>query len=1291
MEKFITKSNCSYSNFLGKFYSISSVKAFFGFLFVFASLSSNAANPLSIGGANFDKINLGSGENYLIIGGINDNDLVDQSITFTAASNNTNLISVIGVSYVTGHSAAVITFRDLGERGNAVITLTGSDGDGSVSKAFNVNVGANYPAGLNFGIYDIIFWLRTVPNEQQPVASTVTPSASVTDTDPILNGIDITNLPLTVGCDCYSCCGGTKKGSFYTTGYSGVIVPTATGIYLFTVDFQDGVEFWLGNDANIPTEYPVPRRGFQNWDARNGNTISDTAWLVANKPYGFRAANFVVFSERFSLKMSYQGTNPNAVTTVTALSLGLVATSTPGFNAATQGKSFASLAAGITKDNIFNTGAVISSPFVYTTFDPIPPASPTELVSLRKSTASIDIKWKKPIGETTNPFNGYKIYVNGTLNRTLNGTLNTASSIYNLLPGVPYTIMVTAFDLSGNESAPSNIIFESTFNADISAPSAPNLVVDTTGDMSARISWTGASDNESGIYGYKVYVKVGEGSLTGYNTDTANVSSMILKTYLPNTLLTVEVEAYNGAGLISPRSSPIDITLLSFDPLVPSPGVKKGAVNFMPKFIGNSDGWGINAAWEDEEDYNTAAKNLLKELNAKQIRWGALNANPYRFEDKIGLTAKRYAAGNALTYVAQGATTNGVSYGKFIKLAEELGITASIAIGTDSTPASDWRLDPELTAKLFVAYIGGSLNTPGISEAEKGVINKRLQEGYSAPLLANTKGIIIEFGNEPWGGTNKNGSTDEFADHNSDRFRDYNNYGVWCRRLANGFKSSVFFDSTKIKLYYSGRYSDLDESYGLHEKMVTRTEDEKSNGIVDKVDGISVAGYMGGNLGYDPLIPKGKSEGDYYKNSFEVMARRLNGFNPTIDMDYLQSGKKRPFYFYESNMTRAEYNKRLGQAIMMTDYFVSGTKYGLVYPCMFQLDGGEWGISDGSLRFPWFHMGKYINTHAKGQLLKSSVASLDKVTNEKGVGLQLEPVSANMFYENGAYKLVLISRDFENSFNTQLNFPVEIGVPNTAKKYMITGTDFSTSSVIIDSADISFSNNVIVEVPKHSMIIITFSGNNLDATQMPLGYNAYRSPTSVAINYEVTDGYVDEEGILVQIPRTAIFTISREPSDAIVELTWKVLTPDATVIPTIKASRDTLSVQFAECFEGTKTISIAGNVMDEPEFANPIIKEIQISSTIDKNGDPCPGYSSTKKGESSKLFKVYPNPSTGSVTLESSINGNYKIYSIQGNLIKAGKLGDGILAENMRLNAGLYVVTFSNSNTSITRKLIVTH
>jgi len=664
-----------------------------------------------------------------------------------------------------------------------------------------------------------------------------------------------------------------------------------------------------------------------------------------------------------------------------------------------------------------------------------------------------------------------------------------------------------------------------------------------------------------------------------------------------------------------------------------------------------------------------------------------LNANPYRFEDKIGLTAKRYAAGNAITYVAQGATTNGVSYGKFIKLAEELGITASISIGTDSTPASDWRLEPELTAKLFVAYIGGSLNTPGISEAEKAVINKRLQEGYSAPLLANTKGIIIEFGNEPWGGTNKNGLTDENADHNSDSFRDYNNYGVWCRRLANGFKSSVFFDSTKIKLFYSGRYPDLTESYGLHEKMVKRTVDEKSRGIVDKVDGISVAGYMGGNLGYDPLIPKGTSEGDYYKNSLQVMATRLNGFNPTIDMDYLQSGKKRPFYFYESNMTRGDYNKRVGQAIMMSDYFVSVTKYGVMYPSMFALAGSEWGITDGSLRFPWFHMGKYINTHAKGQLLKSSVASLDKIVNQGGEVLALDPVSANMFYENGAYKVVLISRDFENSFSTQLNFPAGIGVPATAKKFMITGTDFSASSVIMDTADIAMTNNMIVEVPKYAMVIITFTGNSLEATQMPLGYNAYRAPTSVALNSEISDGIVDAEGILVPTPRKAIFTIGREPSDAIVEVSWKVLVSDKS-IPTISSSRDTISVQFADCFKGAKTITVIGTIMDEPEFVNPLIREIEISSSTDLKGEPCT--LSNKNAELNKLFKVYPNPSAGSVTLESSINGNYQIHSIQGNLVKAGKLGDGILVESMQLNAGIYVVTFNNSTTSITKKLIVT-
>lgn len=1392
-------------------YNLKSMKLLFRTLLLlsmsFLSLWASA-QVLSIGGINTSKLNIGTGNNFLLVGGINDNSPGDQAIAFTATSSNPAVLSILGVDYTTGNSIAVIRVREFGTVGNVNITLTGTDADGTASRVYNnVSVGLNFPQGVNFGVYDIVFWQNVVPVSEAPVGTNIISAIEnrPTPADPTINGVNFNSLDLTVGCatcdanndGIIDCCGGAVKGSFYTLGFTGVIVPSVTGIYFFTIDYQDGGAFWLSNNESIPNSSSGAKAVIGKFtgdnDARaNGSTVSDTAWLIANKPYGFRAANWVVFSERFQARWSYRGTDGSIFTQVNASSLGFILTTSSAFNASTQGKSLAITSQGTSLDNIRGAGTLIGGNSVFTSFDNIVPSAPSNLTLIRKSTESFDIKWNRPSDYTTNIVNGYKLYLNGQLIRTFNNVKDTTFRIFNLLPGTTYSIAVTAFDLSTNESNASNILTESTVSPDASAPTPPtSVVVDQLGDISARISWSGAADAESGIYGYKVFVNGEE-----YNKDTLQSTSIILKTYAPSSTLNVEVESYNGAKLKSTtKSNVLVVNLNSFDPSVQSPGVKKARMNITTNFIGKHAGFGINGDWNTIGYYNQSSVDLHKELKTRLIRWGALTANPYRFADKIGISAKNYGSPNATSIPAQNAQTTGISYAKFVKMANDLNAYASICIGSDSTPVSDWRAFPERTARRLIIYLTATLTTPGLTDVEREIVQERIAEGYPNSLLNNSKGILIEFGNEPWGGT----SFGAGVDHNADLFTNYTRYGAWCRRLARGFKDAPGYDSTKIKLFYSIRKNSPDETFGTTQNLFSATD-------IDVVDGISSSGYLGGNFVERPNQEFGASELEYYRSGWKTLKKNIDGIKETQDLDFAKTKKIRPFYYYESNMTLANYNQRVGQGILMMDYFLTSAKLGVMLPTLFSLSGGEWGIvSAQGDRNPLFVMSSVLDSVAFGNILSTSVQSTETVLDQSGsVISSFEPVSQHCYYENGKYKIVLISRDFENPYNVQINLPDGMNFASTANMYMVTSTGVGTRQSTLVTSSVSISDGSIVVVPPYSIVILEFTGDPINNIPLPLGYTKYRKPTS----FSVTDNLDGSD--VVSTP----FTIELSPevlpmNAANSSVKWSVIASTDNAIGDIvqlTSADGKYYIDANTCFgEGNSIVlTLSGTLYDDPNLGS-YSKVVTVTSSFDINFEPClpptvPPTSfsltskpsdnsvvtlpsvititptiepqnvsvadkeiewtitgnntttvlsgikimpadvnyvislsgcvipsdidslmitvsgvlknhpslgtksltykidntvktcvlSTSNFEKSVDFDIYPNPSNGDVTFKSDGAGELRVVNSQGIIVYVDRIHDNGTTKLLSLPSGVYHVSFNNSKSIVSKKLVVT-
>ena len=71
--------------------------------------------------------------------------------------------------------------------------------------------------------------------------------------------------------------------------------------------------------------------------------------------------------------------------------------------------------------------------------------------------------------------------------------------------------------------------------------------------------------------------------------------------------------------------------------------------------------------------------------------------------------------------------------------------------------------------------------------------------------------------------------------------------------------------------------------------------------------------------------------------------------------------------------------------------------------------------------------------------------------------------------------------------------------------------------------------------------------------------------------------------------------------------------------------------------------------------------------------------------------KLYPNPANNAVTLTcDASNGQYKIYSLSGQLMKAGQIRNKTQSISLdQMNPGLYVVQITNGEISVTEKLIV--
>jgi fibronectin type 3 domain-containing protein/anti-sigma regulatory factor (Ser/Thr protein kinase) len=204
---------------------------------------------------------------------------------------------------------------------------------------------------------------------------------------------------------------------------------------------------------------------------------------------------------------------------------------------------------------------------------------------------------------------------------------------------------------------------------DNTPPTAPGGLSATANGENINLSWTAASDAESGITAYKIYRGATTGSETFF-TQLGNVTNYFDQTTAPNAAYYYQVSAVNGAGLEGSRSNEVSATTGNNPPAAPT-GLTASA--------GNQQ---ITLDWADNSEPDLAAYHVYRATTA---------GGPYTRISTSLLTSSSYT---------DAGLTNGTPYFYVVKAVDVGGNesgnsneASATPIDRDVTVVGYWKFD----------------------------------------------------------------------------------------------------------------------------------------------------------------------------------------------------------------------------------------------------------------------------------------------------------------------------------------------------------------------------------------------------------------------------------------------------------------------------------------------------------------------------------------------------------------------------------------------------------------------
>ncbi|TAH25514.1 MAG: T9SS C-terminal target domain-containing protein [Cytophagales bacterium] len=1295
-------------------------------------------NSPIFGAPSAKKVNMGHEFVYIILPNVNDgDDNKDQNIAFTVENLNPTVLKGISVEYVKGNKFAVLKASPL-TLGNASIKITAKDDGGiasggidSFTRTLDFNVGFFSFPGINFEYYDTQHWQELVddatatPGSYQVIQTSTTPIRNLARDffwqrmwgfiTPSVTGEYIFRA---TGSDnnslLYLSKDADPKNKVLISDFTGNKAPQNSDPIILTAG---RTYYWMAKNADIVSsnEFDVfvakPELGFTLIDGSLSSPVFDT--ISPTQPKNLK----VITSGITDLLVEWDASTDKNFLGYLVYVDGVAAKDTvKGTSYKIVGlKENSSYSLVVVAVDKFENASAISNTINATTYgvDTNPPSIPTGLVLTKAYDLGLQIGWT-PSTDAETEIRGYNIYLNGSETPVNSEIVKGASyQIDNLSNKTVYSIQIEAVDAAYNKSAKSVAIRFSTtdFNTSSTIPGVKKARV--TFNMNAVATSTGvgifANTDQDIMMRNKIpfpgfeYFNIKERKETSSNLVmvATNRTGTPADVYMGDR--SARIQGGNGDYLRCNFGSQVNTDIFKYKVRF---AVKRGATYNAQVGVRLTNTWGAvlldtsftpTASWalfetplnrkytdadagmnlditlrgsgslfldeiefsevNDEymidgklSPYSKRGMEYMKELQPSAIRWGGLGTNFNNFIDAAGYRKNTFTLADWMNMANQVGAKTGISCGVYLE--------------------RDWYKDSTTFTK-FMDYLGGDAST---------AFGKRRieEEGYTN-LFDKSQGLIFEFGNEVWGGgciigdancTGVNHASVQWAGKPLD-------YAIWCRKMAGMMKKSTGYQNyqSKIKTFYSGGFTDMAGFGGWNRRIYQVDKGE--------VDGIAIGGYMGGNLNYVPEVPRGQSELDYHRNTVAQMKTFWDQMF-LMQRDMLRAANRvLPMYNYEGNMTRPDYQGRLGQAINFSDYYTGNMQKGAVSSIVFGLfNGGEWRILDGiaQKKLPMYHSITLFNKHCKGTALKTMVMSADSLTDDKNRIIKIEPIGAYSYAKGNKYSIVLYSRDFTSDYRVQLELPDSIKATKGYTIYKMTGNSFQSFDAVVDSVKntTQTADSLLITVPKYGMVVVTFNANsyNLKAPEEGILVNNKKSTGIDAVSKTGTTTIPLANGSLDIL-------VSILPEDVLLKA-YRMTIVSNTANAQIVDNQNTSTVTVTDKGQNG-TVTLRFTTLDGSTPATNFSKEITIQIT---------GAVGVEDGNNSFGISIYPNPSLGNfqVNIPETVQGlsQIKVLSSNGSLVaeSAGKIGINIF-DISNLSKGIYVVKVIHESGTTTKRLTI--